>query len=296
MTLDVEGLREWIGRSETAADIVTDRLVQAYRATVGDSAEPVSPGAPAPAGIHWCLAPPIVPMSRIGPDGHPERGGLLPPVPLPRRMWAGSRVRFVDPLRVGDGVERVSRIADVKAKTGASGELCFVTVEHSIRTERGEAVREEQDLVFREAPGEKGPAGSRRITGAEAERLPAPDLVREIDASPVLLFRFSALTFNGHRIHYDQRYATEVESYGGLVVHGPLQAALLLDLATTMRGGAAPDRFEFRAIRPLLDCDGISLAGRWSNPTTLDLSSGPNASVRCIAAQAFWEAPVPSMG
>ena len=289
MTLDIEPLREWIGRTETASDLVTERLALAYRATVSDSAEPVQPGAPAPAGIHWCLAPPIASISGLGPDGHRERGGFLPPVPLPRRMWAGSRVSFADRLRVGDEVERTSRIAGVQAKTGASGELCFVTVEHVIRTERGEAVREEQDLVFREPP-----RGVRRAQPADARAtepapLPAPDLVRQIETSPVLLFRFSALTLNGHRIHYDQRYATEVEGYGGLVVHGPLQAALLLDLATTMRDGAPPVRFEFRAMRPLLDSDPLALAGRWRGASTAELSSGPDTSLCYVTARAIWE-------
>jgi 3-methylfumaryl-CoA hydratase len=290
MTLDLGPLREWVGRSETASDIVTERLAQAYRATVCDSAEPVTLGGPAPAGIHWCLAPQIVPMSGIGRDGHPERGGFLPPVPLPRRMWAGSRIRFADPLRVGDRIERSSRVADVRAKTGASGELCFVTVEHVVRTERGEAVHEDQDLVFRDAPTDARPAPLEARTKAPAAPLPAPNRVRNVEASPVLLFRFSALTFNGHRIHYDRRYATEVEAYGGLVVHGPLQAALLLDLATTMRDGAPPDEFEFRAMRPLLDVEDIVLAGRWRDQTTLDLSCGRDADTRSVAALALWEA------
>ena len=289
MTLDIEPLREWIGRTETASDLVTERLALAYRATVSDSAEPVQPGAPAPAGIHWCLAPPIASISGLGPDGHRERGGFLPPVPLPRRMWAGSRIRFADPLRVGDQIERISRIADVKAKMGASGELCFVTVEHIVRTERGEAVREEQDLVYRDSAGAASSSRTGKTNEFEVPRLPTPDLMRKLEASPVLLFRFSALTFNGHRIHYDRRYATEVEGYGGLVVHGPLQAALLLDLATRMRDGTPPQKFEFRAVRPLLDGDAIVLAGRWRDSAAVDLTSGPDANVRCVTAVASWE-------
>ena len=175
----------------------------------------------------------------------------------------------------------------MKAKVGGSGDLVFVTVEHVIRTERRESVREEQDLVFGDAPGKDRTAPSGTAPGTTAAPLPAPDFTRTVQASPVLLFRFSALTFNSHRIHYDRPYAMEVEGYGGLVVHGPLQAALLLDLATTMRGDV-PDHFEFRAVRPLLDGGDIVLAGRWRDPDSLDLASGPDTNICCVTAAASW--------
>jgi 3-methylfumaryl-CoA hydratase len=282
--LDIAALSAWVGRRETRSDMVTARLVSAYRATVSDEETSAARGDVAPPGIHWCLATPIAAMSALGPDGHPARGGFLPPIPLPRRMWAGSRIEFLAPLRIGDEVERVSSIKSVEAKTGRSGRLVFVTVEHLYRNAAGEAVREEQDLVFREATA----AGTVRSSEPGEMGLPPPERTRSIDPSPVLLFRFSALTFNGHRIHYDRRYATEVESYPGLVVHGPLQAALLLDLATSMRDGAPPRRFEFRAARPLFDDRPLVLSGRWLDGSTLSLSSGVEHQPPAMVATARW--------
>jgi 3-methylfumaryl-CoA hydratase len=282
--LDIAALRAWVGRSETRSDVVAARLVSAYHATVSDQETSAASGDAAPPGIHWCLATPIAAMSALGPDGHPARGGFLPPIPLPRRMWAGSRIEFLAPLRVGDEVERTSTIKSVEAKTGRSGRLVFVTVEHLYRSTAGDAVREEQDLVFREATA----AGTAPSSEPGETRLPPPDRTRRIEPSPVLLFRFSALTFNGHRIHYDRRYAMEVESYPGLVVHGPLQAALLVDLAASMRDGAAPRRFEFRAQRPLFDDRPFVLSGRWLDGSALALSSGVEHQPPAMVATARW--------
>jgi len=286
--IDIAQLQEWVGRQETRADVVSEQLVSAYRATLLDNVEPVLAGELAPAGIHWCLAQHTAPMHALGPDGHPARGGFLPPVPLPRRMWAGSRIRFGAELRVGDRIERTSTVADVSLKAGASGQLCFVTVEHVFRSDRGEAVREEQDLVYRE------PAPSRKTgTAAEGERarpgteLGQPERTRSLEASPVLLFRYSALTFNGHRIHYDYRYATETENYPGLVVHGPLQAALLLALAEEMRS-EPPRRFEFRARRALFDSEPIVLNGLWRDAEVLDLWTGAPGQAPHVSATASW--------
>jgi 3-methylfumaryl-CoA hydratase len=282
--LDIAALSAWVGRRDTRSDVVTAQLVSAYCATVSDQETFEANGDVAPPGIHWCLATPIAAMSALGPDGHPARGGFLPPIPLPRRMWAGSRVEFLAPLRVGDEVERRSTIKSVEPKTGRSGQLVFVTVEHVYRTPDGDAVREEQDLVFREAAATETPRPSEQgETGP-----PRPDGTRRVDPSPVLLFRFSALTFNGHRIHYDRRYAMEVESYPGLVVHGPLQAALLVDLAASMRDGAAPRRFEFRAQRPLFDDRPFVLSGRWLDGSALALSSGVEHQPPAMVATARW--------
>lgn len=282
-TLDLELLRQWIGRTESRSDVVTPQLVAGFRATILDESGSGDRGGDAPAGIHWCLAAATAPMSGIGEDGHPERGGFLPPVPLPRRMWAGSRTSFGDALRMGDTVERQSTIKSVAAKTGSTGPLCFVTVEHVYGTDRGEAIREEQDLVYRDAGGSGNPP-TIEATG-EAIR---PDRTRSIAPSPVLLFRYSALTFNGHRIHYDRPYATEVEGYGGLVVHGPLQATLLLHLATGMRDGKMPRSFQFRAKRPLLDTDKLVMSGKWRSDTEVDLWTGPNAGAPFVSAGASW--------
>ena len=214
--LDLDHLRQWIGRSTEAVDIVTAQLVKGLRATLfQDIGEPKA-GDAAPWTTHWCLAQPVFPMSQLGPDGHPTRGGFLPPVPLPRRMWAGGEIEFLQALRVGDESTRTSRISDVTMKTGSTGVLCFVSVEHTVTTPRGVAIRERQDIVYRDMGG-AAPAAS-----AKAPPPPPVAKHRETHVSdPVLLFRYSALTFNGHRIHYDRDYVTKVEGYPGLIFHGP---------------------------------------------------------------------------
>ena len=242
--VDIDHLRQWIGREERKTDVLTVGLAERLRATLG--AEALAPGEALPLAIHWCLAPAAVPPGDIGEDGHPARGGFLPPVPLPRRMWAGGELKFVRPLRIGDTVERLSRIADVTQKVGRTGRLVFVTVEHENSTGEGLAVFERQDLVYREAQtAATSPA-------APAELRPA-DVSLGIDATTVLLFRYSALTFNGHRIHYDRDYARDVEGYPGLVVHGPLQATLLANLAARLSDGRPPRRFAYRGVSPLFD-------------------------------------------
>jgi 3-methylfumaryl-CoA hydratase len=193
-TLDLDHLRQWIGRGMQGSDIVTAQLTKALRATLFLPIGEPKVGDAAPLTVHWCLAQPVAPMSELGPDGHPSRGGFLPPVPLPRRMWAGGEIEFFDPLRVGDEVRRTSRIAEVTMKTGSTGPLCFVSVDHSITTARGAAIRERHDIVYRDVS----------TTASAPERPAAPPPAaqhRESHmADPVLLFRYSALTFNGHRM------------------------------------------------------------------------------------------------
>jgi 3-methylfumaryl-CoA hydratase len=247
--LDIDHLRQWIGRTEKASDIVTAQLVKGLRATLFlDIGEPKT-GDAAPFTTHWCLAQPVYPMSMLGPDGHPTRGGFLPPVPLPRRMWAGGELQFIEPLRVGDEATRASRIADVTVKNGSTGTLCFVSVEHTISTARGVAIRERQDIVYRDMPtGDKNAAPAKAVTAPLAAKH------RQTHVSdPVLLFRYSALTFNGHRIHYDRDYVTKVEGYPGLIFHGPMQAALLVEFAAHLRDGAAPKKFNYRGLQPLFE-------------------------------------------
>jgi 3-methylfumaryl-CoA hydratase len=233
--------------------VITPGLVQRMLATL--DREPVlpPPGTAAPAMVHWCLAPAAAAMSGLGPDGHPARGGFLPPVPLPRRMWAGGSLVYHDTLRVGDAVERRSRITDVKLKEGRSGTLCFVAVEHQTSTARGLAIVERQDIVYRDIDQTTPP---KTAAAAPSPVQPAPaSLIMQwtIPADPVLLFRYSALTFNGHRIHYDRRYCVEVENYPGLLVHGPLQATILMELAIAANGDDRPRRFHFRGVSPLFD-------------------------------------------
>ncbi|MBN8975904.1 MAG: MaoC family dehydratase N-terminal domain-containing protein [Rhizobiales bacterium] len=247
--LDIDHLRQWVGRTEEASDIVTGQLVKGLRATLFlDIGEPKT-GDAAPFTTHWCLAQPVYPMSMLGPDGHPTRGGFLPPVPLPRRMWAGGELQFIEPLRVGDEATRASRIADVTVKNGSTGTLCFVSVEHTITTARGVAIRERQDIVYRDMP-----TGGKNAAPAKPAATPPAAKHRQTHISdPVLLFRYSALTFNGHRIHYDRDYVTKVEGYPGLIFHGPMQAALLVEFAAHLHGGIAPKKFNYRGLQPLFE-------------------------------------------
>jgi 3-methylfumaryl-CoA hydratase len=249
---DLDHLRQWIGRSTEASDIVTAQLVKGLRATLFLEIGEPKGGDAAPFTVHWCLAQPVFPMSELGPDGHPARGGFLPPVPLPRRMWAGGELEFLDALRVGDEVTRTSRIADVTMKTGSTGVLCFVSVDHLITTPRGIAIRERQDIVYRDV--------SAAPSAPVKPVAPPPAQHRESHmADSVLLFRYSALTFNGHRIHYDRDYVTRVEGYPGLIFHGPMQAALLVEFAAKLHGGAAPKKFSYRGVQPLFEGSDFSV-------------------------------------
>lgn len=246
--VDLAHLRSWIGRTETSSDVVTAQLTRGLRATLFLDIGTPKHGDVAPYTVQWCLAQPVVPMAELGPDGHPARGGFLPPVPLPRRMWAGGEIDFAAPLRVGDEVTRTSTIKDVTMKTGSSGALCFVAVEHLITTARGLAIRERQDIVYRDVA-----SSGAQSTQAEVPAAIATAMHSETHrADPVLLFRYSALTFNGHRIHYDRDYVTKVEGYPGLVFHGPMQAALLVEFSARLKG-SAPKRFSYRGVQPLFD-------------------------------------------
>jgi len=250
-------LKSWIGRTETALDTVTPTPIAALAATLDH--EPVRPGdgAELPPLWHWLYFLPLHRQSEIGPDGHAKRGGFLPPVPLPRRMWAGSQFRFHAPLRVGDAIERRSTIEDVTQKSGRSGPLVFVRVRHEVRRrdEAALAITEHHDIVYREAPqrGEAAPPAQRAPDDAAWRQAWIPD--------DVLLFRYSALTFNGHRIHYDRRYVTEAEGYPGLVVHGPLLATLMLESLRAARPGARIAAYEFRALKPTFDTAPFEVCG-----------------------------------
>ena len=256
VALDIDHLRQWIGRTETARDLLTARMVRELNVTLDLPAGDPQPGDEAPIPTaHWCLAPPAVPLSGLGPDGHPARGGFLPPVPLPRRMWAGGRLRFRQPLRIGETVNRVSEILAVTEKSGRQGALVFLTVRHSLSGAEGLAIEEEQDIVYR--------APSVTQTPAPVAETAAADWRKPRDPDPVLLFRYSALTFNGHRIHYDLPYAMGEEGYPGLVVQGPLTATLLID-AYQQQTGQMPRSFSFRGQAPLFAGGRMQLCGRAS--------------------------------
>ncbi len=232
---------------------------------------PVPEGA-APLGLHWCLCPAIASMSELGPDGHPAKNRDLPPVPAPRRMWAGGSIEIVDLPRIGDRVRRVSTIADIVRKSGRSGELWFVMVDHEYLTERGPALRERHDIVYREIPK----LGSQASAPASARREIGQSWAVETPAT--LLFRYSALSFNGHRIHYDFPYATAVEGYEGLVVHGPLQATLMLNLAAT-RGGSVPQKFEYRGLSPAIGGHTLTVCAAADGDNETYWTQGPSGQV-----------------
>jgi 3-methylfumaryl-CoA hydratase len=255
MTIDVQALGRWVGKTERGEDTISPFPVAALGATLDRDDPAPRVGDPLPPLWHWLFFLPLYRHSEAGPDGHRARGTFLPPVELPRRMWAGSRVQFARPLRVGERVQRVSTVADVTHKAGRSGELVFVVVRHELTGDAGHALTEEHDIVYREAP---------RPGETPAAPQPAPAAAawsREIVPDPLLLFRYSALTFNGHRIHYDRRYCTDVEGYPGLVVHGPLLATLLLDLLRRERPDAVVASFRFRALRPIFDIAPFAVCG-----------------------------------
>lgn len=239
----------WIGRSETLQDDICAAPLRSLAATLDDDGPAPEVGTPVPPLAHWLYFLPRAPQHELGEDGHPRRGGFLPPIALPRRMWAGGELTWAldNPLRVGDAAERRSRIAAVTPKTGRSGDMVFVQVLHEVHNARGLCLTETHDIVYRDAarPGEAAPAPVMADTGAPWQRT--------LVADAVLLFRYSALTFNGHRIHYDRAYVTEVEGYPGLVVHGPLIATLLADMLRRHAPQARLQRFRYQALRPSFD-------------------------------------------
>jgi 3-methylfumaryl-CoA hydratase len=251
--MDIVHLREWIGRKEIASDEITRAPAAALAATLDRDDPPPQMGDALPPLWHWLYFLPVHRQSELAADGHAKRGGFLPPVPLPRRMWAGGRFEFHHPLRIGALVTRTSRIADVTHKEGRSGPLGFVVVRHEISDAEGVALVEEQDIVYR-AHSSSAPTPPSAPQAVAWKRTVCPD-----DA---LLFRYSALTFNAHRIHYDRRYATEAEGYPGLVVHGPLIATLLLDLLRRNMPDASAARFQFRAVSPLFDTATFLVCGQ----------------------------------
>jgi len=248
--------KQWVGRQQHRVDWINPNHLAAWSATLDRDDPFPREGDPVPAGFHWTLFTPLTRRSDLGHDGHPRRGGFLPPVLLPRRMWAGSRIQFHRPLRVGERVEQASVVQKVEEKSGRAGALVFVTVRHQVSGIAGLAVSEEQDIVYREAPkpGASAPP-------AVLEPAPGGAWRREIVPDDVLLFRYSALTFNGHRIHYDRRYATTEEGYAGLVVHGPLVATLLLDLLRRQLPAATVERFRFKGLRPTVDTSPFTVEG-----------------------------------
>jgi 3-methylfumaryl-CoA hydratase len=277
--LDIDHLRQWIGRTETAVDTVSARLVAGYLAVLDEPEPALAEGEFAPLAIHWCLAPATRPMSQLGLDGHPKRGGLLPPVPLPHRMWAGGRIEMTGRFKVGDVVTRRSTVRDVALKSGRSGALCFVTVDHDFIGPQGLVLTERHDIVYRAPRDPDTPAPA-------IPQAPAARWSYSIMADPVLLFRYSAITFNGHRIHYDRDHAITAEGYAGLVVHGPLQATMMLEYAARLRG-TPPHSFDYRGISPLTDGAAFTVNAN-ETATGLHLWTASADGRLCMEAQALW--------
>lgn len=269
----------WVGRQEVARERIEEARVAALAATLDLDGPPGRAGE-LPPGWHWIFFNPFARRSGLGPDGHPERGGFLPPVPLPRRMWAGGRLSYRAPLPIGAEAERRSEILKVETKSGRRGSLVFVTVRHEISAAGDVRVVEEQDIVYREAarPGAPAPAPEPAPAGATTGRDVVPD--------PVLLFRYSALTSNGHRIHYDRPYATGEEGYRDLVVHGPLLATLLQNLAASARPGEALAEFGFRGLAPVFVDRPFRIEAAEGSDDTLSLwVKGPDGE-HCMQAGA----------
>lgn len=277
--LEIDRLRGWVGVVEEASDILTPALVDRFHATFGLPEGPAAAGRNAPRFIHFCLCQTV--SATLGKDGHPARGGFLPPVPLPRRMWAASEIRLKGDLLVGEAVRRRSRVAEVEVKDGRTGPLCFVTVDHEFFGERGAVIRDRQTIVY-------GGAGSTAPPASTVDPAPHGDTVETLELGPVPLFRYSALTFNAHRIHYDRDYAVGIEGYPGLVVHGPLQATLLFQLATRLRGDVPPDRFAFRSVSPVFDRDRLSLHAGPVLDGTINLWTVAVGGSYAMRAQARW--------
>jgi len=278
-----EALTDWIGREAVAEDVVSPVPARALAATLGHGADLLfAVGDALPPLWTWLYFLPLAPAAEVGSDGHPKRGGFLPPITLPRRMWAGSRCAFDAPVRIGDRLTRTSRILNVVEKSGKSGAMVFVTVGHEVHSGGALVFAEEQDIVYMPIPDVFAPPAPAQMPGADwSEPMPV---------DPVLLFRFSALTFNGHRIHYDRTYAMEAEKYPGLVVHGPLQAVALMAAAQRHAPGKTPERYEFRGMRPLFDFDSVSLNGVARNDGGVDLFSTNGDGAVGMKAIVQWRA------
>ena len=283
MTVDLENLQQWIGNQQTKTDRLSLTPITGLAATLNRDLNSIAPGVDLPALWHWLFFLEQAPQSQVAADGHAQKGNFLPAVPLPRRMWAGSRFKFHHPLLIDQQVQRVSTIKSIDAKQGKSGDLVFVCVQHELSNDAGVAIEEEHDIVYRSNP----PLAD--ISQPLAEGKPAPQarsFSKEINPDPVLLFRYSALTFNGHRIHYDRNYVTEVEGYPGLIVHGPLLASLLVELLHDYQPDSRLKEFEFKAIRPVFDLNKFSVCGHASSDGEFDLWVEDHDGFLCMKAHA----------
>lgn len=252
---EIERLRGWVGKRETKRDVISLREVRALHATLDLETRIPRNGDGLTPGWHWMYFNEMAPRREIRRDGHPAPSGIMPPVPLPRRMWAGNRIEVRKKLPVGVEAKRRSEVRSLDYKSGKTGDLVFVTIRHTIAGPDGTAFVEDQDVVYRQDQ----PPGTPRPQPPAAPEDPV--WLRMVKPDPVLLFRYSALTLNSHRIHYDLPYARDVEGYDDLVVHGPLQATMLINLAMAQNPKRRFARFSFRAFSPLFADAPFMLAG-----------------------------------
>jgi itaconyl-CoA hydratase/mesaconyl-C4 CoA hydratase len=271
----------WIGRSEHTTEHLSSGLVKRIAATLGDVAP--EPGQPLPALWHWAFFQPAVEETGLGHDGHPAHSDLLPPTHNRNRMWAGGRVEFLEALRVDAQATRTTTVLNIEEKSGRSGSLLFATLRHDYTQDGRLAIREEQDIVYRDPTPP-------RLTSGEA--LPLAGWQESITPSPTLLFRYSAVTFNGHRIHYDWPYVTEAEGYPGLVVQGPLIATLNLHAFRRAHPQARIRRFDYRGIRPLISPQPFMVGGRLYAPGRAELWAGDNGGI-AQRAELIFDLPSP---
>ena len=269
----IDHLRTWIGKQDRESDLITPELLKRFRATLSTYTEL---GPQLPLGLHWCLAQPAVTREGLGVDGHPAKGGFMPPVPLPRRMWASSRIRFHKPASIDTPIERTSTIADVVLKqSAASGPLVFVHVDHEYEQDKQTLIQDRQTIVYRQ------PSAFKQAEPQDANHSAA---ALNILPDSTLLFRYSAMTFNAHRIHYDHHYATSEEGYPGLVVHGPLMATLLMNLAQASRPDAPLQEFEFRGVAPAFVDQALQLSVTEDGANSLEARNHQGALIMSARA------------
>ncbi len=273
--------QEWLGKAQSTSSVLTNAPMEGLAATLDRDVTTFSAGDTLPPLWHWLYFLETSKQSELAEDGHPQRGDFLPPIPLPRRMWAGSRINFIRPLLVGDSIERESTIKSIKLKQGRSGSLGFVCVAHELSDSSGPVLQEEHDIVYRDMP--TGKTSAQPPLKADEDH----DFARTVIPDPTLLFRYSALTFNAHRIHYDRAYAKDVESYDGLVVHGPLLATFLLELFTDTYPDATLSAFSFKALKPVFDTDPFQVCGtKPDNSGNAKLWIADSAGNLCMEARA----------
>ncbi|MEY8840175.1 MaoC family dehydratase N-terminal domain-containing protein [Cribrihabitans sp. XS_ASV171] len=277
--MDQLNVQAWQGRAEDQSGGISEPQARRIASVLGSTGS-LAVGATLPPLWHWCAFPSAAPMEELGRDGHPMVGDFLPPVRLERRMWAGGALRFHAPLRVG---ERMTRQSTVRRVTEKQGPMVFVTVDHVIRGERGIAVEETQEIVYLPIPDSYSPPRTRPMPVA-------PDLSDRWEMTETLLFRYSAITFNAHRIHYDRTYAREVEHYPDLVVHGPLQAALLMQAAVRQRG-RVPCEFHFRGVHPMFSGRVLDICGSEEPDGSMQLCTGQDGH-QGMQATAIWQGTV----